>query len=393
MQDQPSGMRPHIILLGRRNVGKSFLINALTDQPAALVSAVPGTTTDPVRKGFELLPFGPVVFIDTGGLDDEGELGRLRVLRAKKELATADFALLVTESGVWTQHEEALFSELSVRNGDFLVVVNKTDLNPGWRASVPAHYLSARTGHGVHDFRAALAQRLERVIRQRFSVIEDLVKPGDLVLLVVPIDLEAPRGRLILPQVITIRDVLDHDCASLVVKENPLKAALRKVGVKPALAVCDSQVVDRVSRDLPMEVPLTTFSILFARLKGDLSTLARGVETIDVLADGDRILIAEACSHHPVEDDIARVKIPKWLRERTGRKLHFDYAKGRGFPDDLNRYRLVIHCGGCMITPKVMQARMEAAEAAGVPITNYGVTISYCHGILERTLQPFKCKI
>jgi [FeFe] hydrogenase H-cluster maturation GTPase HydF len=389
MQSQPSGMRPHILLLGRRNVGKSSLVNALTEQPLALVSPVPGTTTDPVKKGFELLPFGPVVFIDTGGTDDAGEIGRLRVGRTLRELATADYVLLVVEAGQWTEQELAMLADLQRRCAEFLVVVNKTDQQPDWRAPVDAAYVSALTGQGVRALREQLADHLRRVTQPSFSVLSDLVTGGDLVVLVVPIDLEAPRGRLILPQVITIRDALDHDCAALVVKERELLATLKTIGRRPDLVVCDSQVVMRVAADIPPDVPLTTFSILFARLKGDLAALVRGVRAIDGLRDGDRVLIAETCSHHPVGDDIGRVKIPRWVRQYTGRDLVFEHSQGRAYPDDLQRYRLIIHCGGCMVTPRVMRARLGEAAAHEVPITNYGLTIAYVEGVLPRVLSPF----
>lgn len=389
MQNQPSGMRPHIILLGRRNVGKSSLVNALTEQPLALVSDVPGTTTDPVRKGFELLPFGPVVFIDTGGIDDTGELGELRVRRTMRELVTADFVLLIAEAGQWTEIEARLHEELSRRKSDFLVVVNKTDSAPGWRAPVDARYVSALSGDNVRELRAVLATRLGQVTQQNFSVLGDLIHGGDLVVLVVPIDLEAPRGRLILPQVIAIRDILDNDAAALVVKERELHATLQGLGRRPALVVCDSQVILKVAADVPPGIRLTTFSILFARLKGDLPTLVRGAVAIDRLRDGDKVLIAESCSHHPVGDDIGRVKIPRWIRQYTGRDLTFDNVQGRHYPDNLADYKLVVHCGACMNTQRVMACRMALAAEAGVPITNYGVAISFVQGVLPRVLEPF----
>jgi [FeFe] hydrogenase H-cluster maturation GTPase HydF len=389
MQNQPGGMRPHIVLLGRRNVGKSSLVNALTEQPLALVSDVPGTTTDPVKKGFELLPFGPVVFIDTGGVDDTGEVGELRVRRTMSELATADFVVVVAEAGQWTPHEARLVAELTAKRADFLLVVNKADLQPDWRAPAEAHYVSARDGTGVKELRVVLSERLQRAIRQNFSLLGDLVQGGDLVVLVVPIDLEAPRGRLILPQVIAIRDLLDNDCAALVVKERELYATLQSLGRRPKLLVCDSQVVLKVAADAPRDLKLTTFSILFARLKGDLATFVRGARAIDDLRDGDRVLIAETCSHHPVGDDIGRVKIPRWIRQYTGRDLVFENAQGRAYPDDLDQYRLVVHCGGCMVTPKVMRGRMDEAAAHGAAITNYGVAISFVQGVLPRVLEPF----
>ena len=388
MNETPAGMRPHVVLLGRRNVGKSSLVNALTDQPLALVSDVAGTTTDPVRKAFELLPFGPVVFVDTAGLDDTGALGVLRTDRSREEIRTADLALLVVEAGVWSADEDALYRDLASAPRGCLVVVNKADLAPGWRAPVEAHYVSAKTGEGVVDLRRFLARRLDEVAGRAFTVIGDLVRGGDVVVLTVPIDLEAPRGRLILPQVMTIRDLLDHDCTAVVVKERELLATLHKLGVRPRLMICDSQVVLRVVADAPPDVAVTTFSILFARMKGDLATFVRGARAIDGLADGDRVLIAEACSHHPIADDIGRVKIPRWLRQYTGRDLEFTAVQGRDYPRDLASYGLVVHCGGCMITPRMMRARMEDADRVGVPITNYGVAISYVQGVLRRVVEP-----
>jgi [FeFe] hydrogenase H-cluster maturation GTPase HydF len=383
-------MRPHIILLGRRNVGKSSLVNALCESELALVSNVPGTTTDPVRKGFELLPFGPVVFVDTGGVDDTGELGELRVKRTRRELKKADFALLVVESGVWDDYEQTLFQQLEAAKTPFLVVVNKTDVDDSWRAPVDgAWYVSALKGENTRELRAELAGRLRELVKRESTIVGDLVTAGDLVVLVVPIDLEAPAGRLILPQVMTIRDLLDNDAVALVVKERELYATLSTLGRRPDLVITDSQAVLKVSGDVEPEIPLTTFSILFARLKGDLHELARGVKVIDELRDGDRVLIAEACSHHPVGDDIGRVKIPRWIRQYTGVDVEFVNVQGREYPENLDDYSLIIHCGACMLTPKAMESRMDEAAGRSVPITNYGVTISYVQGVLERVIAPF----
>ncbi len=390
MQKEPKGLRPHIVLLGRRNVGKSSLINSLTDQPLSLVSSVPGTTTDPVQKAFELLPFGPVIFIDTGGVDDIGELGEMRVKRAMQEFKSADFALLVVEAEEWGEVEDDLMAEIKEKNTRHFVIVNKTDTAPDWKAPVEgAHYISAKSGEGVRELKFAMAEQLEKIASLKHSVLGDLVSGGDLVVLVVPIDLEAPRGRLILPQVMTIRDILDNDATALVVKDRELFATVRSLGIKPKLVICDSQVVLKVAGDLPPDIKMTTFSTLFARQKGDLGTFVRGVKTIDELKDGDRVLIAEACSHHAVADDIGKVKIPRWVRQYTGRDIIFDNVQGRDYPEDLSKYKLVIHCAACMITPKGMHTRMDESLGEGVPITNYGVTISYVQGVLERALEPF----
>lgn len=390
MQKEPAGSRPHLMLLGRRNVGKSSLINALTNQPLSLVSAVPGTTTDPVRKSFELLPFGPVVFIDTAGIDDEGELGALRVLRTRKEWRLADLIVLVVEAGVWGPWEAQLFAELAAQNTPFKVVVNKSDLAPDWRPPCPAFLsVSSQSGAGMDALKLDLSATLRGLTAKTATVVGDLVKGGGLYVLVVPIDLEAPAGRLILPQVMTLRDILDHDGAALVVKERELYTTLRSLGRRPDLVICDSQVVLKVVGDLPPDQPLTTFSILFARLKGDLALLAQGARAIETLQDDDAVLISEACSHHSQGDDIGRVKIPRWIRQYTGRELHFDVRQGSDFPSDLEKYKLVVHCGACMLTPKMMQARMEEAISRGLPVTNYGLAISYVHGVFERVMQPF----
>ena len=390
MKDTPRGMRPHIILLGRRNVGKSSLVNALCEQPLALVSAVPGTTTDPVHKPFELLPFGPVVFVDTGGVDDVGELGLMRVALTRRELSTADFALLVVEAGNWGAEEDALLADLKQRRLPHLVVVNKTDLAADWRCPEPdAFYVSARENRDIRPLRQRLSAALTALSQREPTIVGDLVTGGKLVVMVAPIDLEAPKGRLILPQVMTIRDVLDHDAVAMVVKERELHATLKTLGRDPDLVITDSQVVLKVAGDVPETIPLTTFSILFARLKGDLATFVRGAMAIDDLTDGDKVLIAEACSHHAVADDIGRVKIPRWVRQYTGMDLHFDVVQGMDFPDNLEDYRLVVHCGGCMLTPRAMQARMGESLGRQVPISNYGVTISHVQGVLKRVLVPF----
>jgi len=390
MQNTPSGLRPHIILLGRRNVGKSSLINALCEQPLSLVSHVPGTTTDPVSKAYELLPFGPVVFVDTGGIDDHGELGDMRVARTKKELGNADLALLLVEAGQWGDHEKALLADLEARRLPYVVVVNKTDLQPGWKAPVErVQYVSAASGQNVRHLREELSDLLRSLRAKEPVIIGDLVKPGDLVVMVVPIDMEAPAGRLILPQVMTIRDLLDSDAAALVVKESELSATVKSLGRSPDLVVCDSQVVMKVVEQLPLGVPVTTFSILFARLKGDLATFVQGAAIIDDLQDGDHVLIAEACSHHSLSDDIGTIKLPQWIRHYTGRELQFDNTQGKMYPESLGKYKLIVHCGGCMLTPKAMQTRMEEALGKAVPMTNYGVAISHVHGVLARVLLPF----
>ena len=389
LQDAPRGARVHIGLFGRRNAGKSSLINALTGQEAALVSPVPGTTTDPVWKAMELIPFGPVVFIDTAGLDDEGELGEMRVRRSLSVLARTDLALLVVDATAgWSELEEDFLAELRRRGVRHLVVWNKADLAPGTAAPDGAISVSARDGWGIEELKTAIAAQAPAVWDE-VPLVADLIEGGDLVVMVVPLDREAPRGRLILPQVQTLRAVLDAGGQALVATDAGLPAAWEALARRPALVVTDSQAFGRVAAFVPAEIPLTSFSILFARHKGDLEVFVRGAEAIDGLSDGDRILIAEACTHHVAGDDIARVKLPRWLAAHTGARLDYAYAQGNDFPADLSPYRLVIQCGGCMVNRAEIRARIASARAAGVPITNYGVAIAKFHGILARAIAPF----
>ncbi len=396
MKRTPRGFRLRISIFGRRNVGKSSLINALTGQPLAIVSATPGTTTDPVSKAMELLPFGPVTITDTAGLDDVGELGKLRIERTKKVLEKTDLAVLVVEGDKWDHWEEELIREFEKYEIPFVVAINKADL--GFDQTIVENLkqkgldvvvVSSLKGTGIKELKELLAKKAKTIQPGPPTIIGDLIKAGDFVLLVVPIDLGAPKGRLILPQVQVIRDALDHDATAIVVKERELLATLRELGKKPALVITDSQVVLKVVGDVPKDIPMTTFSILFARLKGDLEEFVRGVKTIDRLQDGDRVLIAEACTHHPLPDDIGRVKIPRWIRQYTGKDIKFDVAAGINFPDNVEDYKLIVHCGGCTITRREMLVRMRKAKELGIPITNYGVTISYVHGVLERALSPF----
>ncbi|MFP4459628.1 MAG: [FeFe] hydrogenase H-cluster maturation GTPase HydF [Candidatus Zixiibacteriota bacterium] len=389
MQRTPSSIRPHVILLGRRNVGKSSLLNAIAKQPIALVSDVPGTTTDPVKKPYELLPFGPVVFLDTAGLDDIGPLGELRVKRTLEHVKQADVGILVIEAGQWGEFEEEALKKLKKQELPYITVVNKTDEKPDWKAPIDAFYVSAETDKGIEDMRWELVKKLRSLGETNPTIIGDIVNAGDFVLLVVPIDLEAPKGRLILPQVMTIRDILDHDAISIVSKERELFSTIRQLGRKPDLVICDSQVVLKVVGDVPSDIRMTTFSIIFAKLKGDLRKFVEGAAIIDKLEDGDKVLISEACSHHTVADDIGGIKIPRWIRQYTGKELHFDKVQGKNYPENLEEYRLIIHCGACMLTPKMMCARIDEADTRSVPITNYGVAISYVHGVLHRVLSPF----
>lgn len=389
MLKTPASIKPHIVLLGRTNVGKSTLMNAIARQPLALTSDVPGTTTDPVRKSYELLPFGPVVFVDTGGLDDPSVLGDLRVSLTKRELQKADFVILVAQAGLWGEPEAQALATLEETGTGHLVVVNKTDLDAEWRAPREAIYVSSTTDEGIEELRLALIERLEKTVKRVPSVLGDLIDLGDSVVLVCPIDTGAPKGRLILPQVMAIRDVLDNDAVAVVIKEDRIAETIAGLDPPPKLLVCDSQVIELVARETPPHVAVTTFSILFARMKADLETFVRGLFAIEEIEDGDKVLIAEACTHHPLEDDIGTIKIPRWMRAYTGKKIEFVKSCGKDYPEDLEQFKMIIHCGGCMLTARHVEVRVEEATRRGVPITNYGLAISYLTGVLERALDPF----
>ena len=397
MSGTPKGMRLHIGLFGRRNVGKSSLLNALTRQQVSIVSDVPGTTTDPVEKPMELLPLGPILFIDTAGLDDIGSLGQMRAERTRSVFARTDLGILVAEGGDWGEFEEAILTRLREHETPTIVVFNKTDLAlPGEEVlrtlqsrKEPYVQTVASQGKGMLELREALIRSAPKDFIDQPSILGDLIPPGELVVLVVPIDLEAPRGRLILPQVQSIRDVLDHDSYCMVVKERELRSALDRLKHPPALVVTDSQAFLKVAADTPLRVPMTTFSILFARLKGDLNEFVRGARAVDSLRPGDRILVLEACTHHPIGEDIGRIKIPRWLRQYTGVELEFEHLQGHDFPADLSRYKMVIHCGACMLNRREVFSRILRCREAGVPITNYGVVITYSLGMLDRALSPF----
>ena len=398
LNQTPHGERVHIALFGRRNVGKSSLINALTGQEVSIVSDVKGTTTDPVYKSMELLPLGPIMIIDTPGLDDEGALGELRVQRTRDVLNKTDVALLVTEAefGLGACEQEIL-TLVRAKNIPLLVVFNKADLVPpsdedvrqaSELAKAPVHCVSSTTQDGVEELKLALAKVVPEE-SDKFQIVGDLLSPSDLVVLVTPIDKAAPKGRLILPQQQAIRDILEADAIAVVTKEFELRETLAALGKKPRLVITDSQVFAKVSADTPRDVPLTSFSILFARYKGDLETLVRGAKAVETLKDGDRILVSEGCTHHRQSDDIGTVKIPRWLRQHSGKQLVFEHASGMKYPKDLSRYALIIHCGACMLNRREMHYRIAQAKAAGVAIVNYGVLIAYMQGILARCLEPF----
>ncbi|MGD1147623.1 MAG: [FeFe] hydrogenase H-cluster maturation GTPase HydF [Thermoanaerobaculaceae bacterium] len=396
-QSAPRNLRLHIGLFGRRNVGKSSLLNAITRQDVAIVSATPGTTTDPVEKPMELLPLGPVLFIDTAGVDDVGALGEQRIARTRKVLDRTDLGVLVAEAGSWGAFEEALLAELEARRVPVIVAFNKSDLAtpaPDLLArlaeeKLPTVRTAAPSGTGIGELRGALLAAAPADYFDARRIVGDLVGPGELVCIVVPIDKEAPKGRLILPQVQTIRDLLDSDSFCLVVKERELKAALGRLNRPPKLVVTDSQAFLKVVADTPRDVLLTSFSILFARFQGDLTEMVRGTLAIERLAKGDTVLIAESCTHHPIGEDIGRVKIPRWLAQYTGCTLEFATVQGHDFPEDLSPYALVVHCGNCMGNRREMLSRILRCRQAGVPITNYGLTIAYSLGIFERALEPF----
>jgi len=393
----PKGFRLHIGLFGRRNVGKSSLLNAITRQRVSIVSEFAGTTTDPVEKPMELLPLGPVLFIDTAGIDDVGKLGQLRVQRTHSAFDRTDLGVLVAEAGAWGEFEDQIVREFETRQIPFVIVFNKVDLTEP-RPDVLTRLAKkkartvrtvAATGEGILDFRQALLDSAPEDFVSHPTIVADLVGPGEIAVFVVPIDKEAPKGRLILPQVQSIRDLLDNDSCCLIVRENELRSALGRLNRPPKLVVTDSQVFLAVASDTPDDIPLTSFSILFARFRGDLVGQAIDTLTIERLRHGDRVLVAEACSHHPIADDIGRVKIPRWLRQYVGGPLDFDTVQGHDFPDDLSPYALVIHCGACMWNRREMLSRIMRCRQAGVPISNYGLVIAYSLGILERALGPF----
>lgn len=396
MTATPKSLRLHLGIFGRRNAGKSSLLNVLTGQETALVSPVPGTTTDPVEKPMELLPLGPVVFIDTAGIDDAGALGELRVRKSRQVIERTDVALLVAD-GEWGAVERQMLEDFQGRGLPVVVVFNKVDLGePAAEvmerlraAKVAVVLTSTVTGRGLADLRAAIVEAAPQDFVAPPAILSDLVGPGQMAVLVVPIDKEAPAGRLILPQVQAIRDLLDGDAYCLVVKERELREALRQLREPPRLVVTDSQAFLKVVADTPPEVPLTSFSILMSRFKGDLVTQVLGACGIDRLAPGDRVLVAEACTHHPIGEDIGRVKIPRWLTQYVGGKLEFEHVRGHDFPGDLSPYKLVVHCGACMWNRREMLGRIARCQAAGVPITNYGLAIAWSLGIFERALRPF----
>jgi len=398
MNQTPLANRYAIGLFGRRNAGKSSLINALAGQPVAVTSDIPGTTTDPVKKAMELLPIGPVVLIDTAGLDDEGDLGQKRIEKAYEELRRCNLALVVADAAQRvSSFEEDFLDQLKRRRIPAVLILNKCDsAQPddaalsalSARLGVPVTAVSALTGQGIEKLKAQIIQSAQLEDAEP-ALVSDLIQSGDIVVLVTPIDKAAPKGRLILPQQQTIRDILEADAIAVVAKEHELKRALERLAAPPKLVITDSQAFLKVAADTPPEIPMTSFSILFARQKGDLAQMVRGVKRIERLKPGDRVLIVEGCTHHRQSDDIGTVKIPRWIRQFAGDSVQFEWASGACFPKDVSPYSLIVHCGGCMLNRREMSFRVEEAARQGVSVTNYGVVIAYVLGILPRALEPF----
>lgn len=399
MNQTPMSERVHIGFFGKRNAGKSSVMNAVTGQDLAVVSEVKGTTTDPVYKSMELQPLGPVVMMDTPGIDDEGELGELRVKKSYQVLNKTDAAVLVVDGLAGAAEEDAaLLERIRRKRIPYTVVLNKQDLASEKIKEQTMHILgisgkemlcvSAADGTGINELKERIAQIAEPE-ESKLRIVGDMISPSDFIMLVVPIDSAAPKGRLILPQQQTIRDILEADAVSVVIKEDRVRETIESLGKKPRLVITDSQAFETVAADTPEDILLTSFSILFARYKGNLEMAVKGVTTLDKLKNGDKILISEGCTHHRQCDDIGTVKIPRWIREYTGKEIQFETTSGTQFPDELGEYKLIVHCGGCMLNEREMKYRLSCAEDQGVPITNYGILIAYIKGILKRSVELF----
>ncbi|MBH1941214.1 [FeFe] hydrogenase H-cluster maturation GTPase HydF [Mobilitalea sibirica] len=390
LNDTPSANRIHIAFFGKRNAGKSSIVNAVTGQNLAIVSDIKGTTTDPVFKAMELLPLGPVMLIDTPGIDDEGSLGELRVKKTRQVLNKTDIAVLVIDAAYGTTIEEEELIKLFInKNINYIVVYNKSDLIGDIQADNSNEiYVSAKTGYHINSLKEMIAT-FAVMEEPKLKIVGDLLNPSDFVVLVTPIDKAAPKGRLILPQQQTIRDVLEADATAIVVKEYELRETLENLGKKPKLVITDSQVFSKVSADTPGDIWLTSFSILFARYKGSLETVVKGAKVLETLQDGDTILISEGCTHHRQCDDIGTVKLPRWIKNHTKKQINFEFTSGTEFPDDLSCFKLVVHCGGCMLNEREMKYRQSCAKDQQVPITNYGILIAYMQGILKRSISMF----
>ena len=399
MNQTPSSERVHIGFFGRRNAGKSSVLNAVTGQDLAVVSDVKGTTTDPVQKSMELLPLGPVVVIDTPGIDDEGELGALRVKKSYQVLNKSDAAVLVVDASLGLCEEDFAFIEhIQKKQIPYAVAFNKSDLAPSASLAKDLQYLkehqidfvsvSTADLSGIDTLKEKIAT-LAKTEDTKLRIVADLIHPSDFVVLVVPIDKAAPKGRLILPQQQTIRDILEADATAIVVKEYELRDTLAHLGKKPRLVITDSQVFAKVSADTPADIMLTSFSILFARYKGNLPALIKGVTALEQIEDGDKILVSEGCTHHRQCDDIGSVKLPRWIRQYTGKEPEFVFSSGTEFPADLSPYKMIVHCGGCMLNEREMKYRLACAKDQNIPMTNYGILIAYIQGILKRSIEPF----
>lgn len=399
MNQTPMSERIHIGFFGKRNAGKSSVMNAVTGQDIAVVSDVKGTTTDPVYKSMELLPLGPVVMMDTPGIDDEGDLGNLRVKKSYQVLNKTDVAVLVIDGTAGASEEDrALLIRIREKKIPYVVVLNKKELAPPEAEQDTARFLelaedhmisvSAADGSGIYELKEMIG-RIAKTEEPEKYLVRDLLAPSDIAVLVVPIDSAAPKGRLILPQQQTIRDILEADAVSVVVKEIELKNVFEKFAQKPKMVITDSQAFAQVAKDTPDDILLTSFSILMARYKGNLEQAVRGVTALDALEDGDTVLISEGCTHHRQCDDIGTVKIPRWIREYTGKEIQIETTSGTEFPDDLTKYKLIVHCGGCMLNEREMKYRLSCAQDQGVPMTNYGILIAYVKGILKRSVQVF----
>jgi [FeFe] hydrogenase H-cluster maturation GTPase HydF len=392
MTSAPRGMRLHIGIFGRRNAGKSTILNLMAGQEVSIVSPAAGTTADPVEKPMEFIPLGPVLWIDTAGLDDVGGLGEKRAAAARRVFERTDLAVLVF-SDAWDAFEQGLYDEFTRRNVPVVLVHNQSDLHSGPPSGLPDGAnpvdMAARDGVGKEALRREILLKAPADFIEAPPLVRDLLTPGDLVVMVTPIDAEAPKGRMILPQVQTLRDILDGDCRALVTREDGLRDALAGLSRPPGLVVTDSQAFKAVAEAVPPEIPMTGFSVLYARARGDLAAFAEGAADIARLRDGDRILVAESCTHHSVEDDIGRVKLPALIGKKTGRELTFEMSVGHDFPENLAEYALVLHCGACMTNRRAVLSRVMAARAAGVAIVNYGIAIAYCLDLLDRALGPF----
>lgn len=389
MQGTPKGNQVHIGIFGKRNVGKSSILNALVDQDVSIVSETAGTTTDAVEKSMELLPLGPVRFVDTAGIDDEGALGQKRIEKTQKVIDRIDLAIIVSDERGFNNFEDALIKEFELRKTPIIFVKNKSDIMSETPDTKEIICTSALNKTGIDDLKQAIIKNVPDEFFADISIASDLIPAGETAILVVPIDLEAPKGRLILPQVQTIRDLLDNDSIAIVTKERELRKTLDNLKNPPALVITDSQAFLKVSADVPRNIKLTSFSILFARLKGELNEFVQGTMQIEKLQSGDKVLICESCTHHAIGDDIGRVKIPRWLTQYTGKKLEFVHYAGHDFPENISDYALIIHCGACMTNRREILSRILKAKQAGVAMTNYGLTIAYSLGIFERALQPF----